>query len=1191
MKKISLLLITLFVAGFVFSQEYEKVQELFPDYEHSFKGIKMGEAVDIDGDYAIVGAPAYMNNKGAAYVLKKNGNSWSVIALLKPEKYLGSEKFGFSVAIEGSTIFVGASGHNSKGAVYIFEKPDNGWTDMNETAKVELSASGNNRFGESVAVDDNTLIVGSSSEDSNKGCCYIYEKPVTGWADLDNYTKRLTISDGSSNSYFGQYTKIYDNAIIVSANNQTNSLSKKGIVYVFEKKSGVWQSDYSQKIENTEINSGNFGRAISVTDKYIVIGQYNYNSYSKAVVYTKGDSWETISNTVTIPCPDPGNQNFGCSVYVFGNILGVGANVKFDGSVRTGAVYMFNLNPDGSVTGSHKTIYPTIDKNQMVFGTSLAIDNESLLVGGYNDNTKDYQSGAVHAFVSSDLWNNYNESKIIPLSGYDTAEGKEFGKKVSAYNDVVVATDADGLIVFKKSNEEYTKIATLTSSRGNNNFGASVAIYDNIIIAGAPEEADIDDDYETGVVYVFVKQGEEWTDMTETAILSPVNPDEEDYMYFGYSVAIDNDIIIIGANEYYNTNGDRTGAAFYYKVPESWDNAVVSDMLLPDNLEEYSSFGIDIAAYNGTVVIGSGMMGKVFVYNRTGDSYSTPIEINDPDIENNEYFGYSVDVNENLLVVGEPYIETGEVYVFKKEAEDWNSVTLKAKLLHPEGLIEGYFASEVQVDDNEVLVSVKKLLDGNSLYSNEIYIYNVENSTGEDKRKDAVIQLKNDYSQLMSFVKDGYNIFVGLSGDNKYGSNSGYIGLYNELIDIITATAGSGGSVLPSGEIEFTGSDIEFTISTETGYEIATATLNNIDISGDLIADGENYKYTATGDLADAVLNITFKKRQYEITVAETVNGVVSPNGVVKVYHGTDTTFKFTPNTGYELATVVYKGEDVSGSVLDVSGDIKSFKANDIVSSADLTATFKLKQYTVTINSGKKGKVTRTGDKNITIDDALMFTIIPDPGYRVSSAVLNGKDVLDLITKTESGYKLSFDQIDSDIVLEIEYLAIDYRLNISTSIGGTVTPYGDMTITVEDEQRIEMKPEDNYVVSSLLVNGAESVSAITCTEGVCSYIVKEVVEDTDISIKFSKISTSIDHKNLERGLNIYPNPVKNKLNILASSPIKNGLLTIISATGKVVHEELYSSDNVLDVGNLNSGVYVLRIKEDSNIYETVFVKY
>ncbi|GEM_PF-6917677 len=408
----------------------------------------------------------------------------------------------------------------------------------------------------------------------------------------------------------------------------------------------------------------------------------------------------------------------------------------------------------------------------------------------------------------------------------------------------------------------------------------------------------------------------------------------------------------------------------------------------------------------------------------------------------------------------------------------------------------------------------------------------------------------------------------------------------------IISSSGDNGKILPEGTVSLPYlSNKTFMIVPDFGYEISTILCNGVDVKDELVEESTFSSITLNSVVENKTLDVNFKSKIHSLSIPTPSNGSVSPSGNMSITHGESLNLSIQPDDGYELDKILFNDNEINARVIRSRSGGVLYSIGSILFSGEVTTVFKPKEYNVTINSGVKGKVSRTGNKNITVNDDLTFTILPDPGYMVSRLVLNGKSVIDLIQESDSGYKLSVDKIDSDLILEVEYTTIDFNLNISSSIGGTVTPYGDMVITVEDEHIIEMRPETNYNVSSFTVNGNEKLSEVTCPEGVCVYTVKEIVANTDIVIQFSNTSTAVGYANKHSVLNVYPNPVKDQLSIVMRSNINKGLLTILSVTGEVIYREFNYQGNTLDVSNLNPGVYLLRIIESDNIHEAIFVKY
>lgn len=246
---------------------------------------QFGYAVSLSGDTAIIGAPNESSastdvngnegdnsasGAGAAYVFTRNGSTWSQQAYLKASNAEGGDNFGYSVAISGGIVVVGAyqedssatgvngnqsdNGALTSGAAYVFERNGTIW---NQQAYLKASnTGGGDQFGSSVAISDNLVIVGAHQEDSNatgvdgsqaegasnSGAAYVYVRRATAWSQL----AYLKASNTGANDGFGNPVAISGRLVVAGASGEdsdavtvngdgTNNLaSGSGAAYVFD---------------------------------------------------------------------------------------------------------------------------------------------------------------------------------------------------------------------------------------------------------------------------------------------------------------------------------------------------------------------------------------------------------------------------------------------------------------------------------------------------------------------------------------------------------------------------------------------------------------------------------------------------------------------------------------------------------------------------------------------------------------------------------------------------------------------------------------------------------------------------------------------------------------------------------------------------------------------------------------------
>jgi len=148
----------------------------------------------------------------------------------------------------------------------------------------------------------------------------------------------------------------------------------------------------------------------------------------------------------------------------------------------------------------------------------------------------------------------------------------------------------------------------------------------------------------------------------------------------------------------------------------------------------------------------------------------------------------------------------------------------------------------------------------------------------------------------------------------------------NVITPIITAFAGEGGSITPSGvvSVNYDGSQT-FNITANTGYHIA-----------DVLVDGSSVGAVSTWSFNNvrAVNSITasFAINTYTISASADANGAISPNGNIVVNYGSSPTFNITANTGYHILDVT-----VNGSSVDA---VNSYTLKNVQAAYTIRATF-----------------------------------------------------------------------------------------------------------------------------------------------------------------------------------------------------------------------------------------------------------
>lgn len=363
----------------------------------------IGNSVGIDGDSAVLASSTtFDENNAGAYVFLKPASGWKNIhqaASLIVPKSAGDSS---SVAIQGDTIVVGTSDETyGPGKAYVFVKPAGGWTDMTPTATLSTTDNAtSNEFGVSVGIDGNTIVIGAEGVNSYTGAAYVYVKPDSGWTNMKQ-TAKLTASDGKADDFMGGAVAISGNTIVSGARQKS---PQGGKAYVYVEPSAGW-NNMTQTAELSPSDgqaSGSFGISVSNSGNTILVGAQNAGSPTGAAyVYVKPASgWANMTQTAELTAAD-GEVYFGATVLINGGTAVVGAPLRSRGqNEEVGGAYVFSEPSGGWENMEGSTVLTGSDARYFGgSGYSLSLSGSSLLVGAEGGFSGLSGPGAGMAFV------------------------------------------------------------------------------------------------------------------------------------------------------------------------------------------------------------------------------------------------------------------------------------------------------------------------------------------------------------------------------------------------------------------------------------------------------------------------------------------------------------------------------------------------------------------------------------------------------------------------------------------------------------------------------------------------------------------------------------------------------------------------------------------------------------------------
>ena len=315
-------------------------------------------------------------------------NAWAQLAELTPTNRVNQDWFGVSTAVSGNTVVVGDFDPNIEktGTAYVYVKPSSGWGNMTQTAKLTPSDHGAD-FGYSVAISGNTIIVGAGYPSNlhaqtlapqTPGAAYIFVKPASGWKDMTE-TAKLTASDGASGDAFGSYVSLSGNVAAVGA---PFSHSGAGAAYVFVKPARGW-SKMTQTAELTASDSSTFDNmgSVAISGGTVVTGAPGHNNFTGAayVFIRPSTGWKDATQQAEFNSTKA-NQIYGFSVATNGTTAIVGAVGAQQG---IGAAFLYVRPKSGWKNTSKFTAKLTATSASGVSGLSqgISISGKTIVLG------------------------------------------------------------------------------------------------------------------------------------------------------------------------------------------------------------------------------------------------------------------------------------------------------------------------------------------------------------------------------------------------------------------------------------------------------------------------------------------------------------------------------------------------------------------------------------------------------------------------------------------------------------------------------------------------------------------------------------------------------------------------------------------------------------------------------------------
>jgi hypothetical protein len=649
-----------------------------------------GFSIALSGDTLVAGA--YFDTigangqQGSAYVFKRSGANWAPQQKLNASDGAGVDFFGFAVAIDGDTLAVGAIGDTigpsvNRGSVYVFTRSGSAWTQKQKITASD-GATGDN-FGCAVALSGDTMAVGAFGDNLGaqpyQGSVYVFTRQATVWANWTEQQK-LTAGDSATAKEFGRAVALSGDTLAIGAwDNAAGPNQYRGLAYIFAREGATWAQHWRLSPANGQ-PSDNFGCALALDGDTALVGASGTDSSfaDQGAAYVFTARWDVIDQQRIIASDGAADDYFGEAVALDGDTLVVGVKSDDIGANNAqGSAYIFTRS--GATWTQQQKLIAADGEAPDMFGSAVALNGDTLVIG--------------------------------------------------ACGDKIGANEAQGSIyVFTRQGATWTQQQKLVAPDGmaQDFFGEAIALSGDTLVIGVPR-SDINNNQSQGAAYVFTRQGTAWTQPQKLTA-----NDGLEYDYFGDAVAVDGDTLVVGASANTTPGGFEEGSAYVFKrqvTGWSFQQQLIGDVA------PQASFGRAVAIDGDIIVVGAPNdsfgphieRGSAHVFKRSGAVWNPQQKLFILfDAEAKDHFGSAVALSNDTLVIGapddkvDPNLEQGSAYVFTFTGSDWwRTQTLTAS----DGAAHDTFGRAVALSGDTILVGAPGNTIGNNHAQGSVYVF------------------------------------------------------------------------------------------------------------------------------------------------------------------------------------------------------------------------------------------------------------------------------------------------------------------------------------------------------------------------------------------------------------------------------------------------------------------------------------
>ena len=609
------------------AEEPDPPQPIVPPSNTNAQSQRFGASVEFENEMLVIGAPDYNYGIGRVYVFQdQSGGSWDNFQLQAkldssyPEGY--SPEFGENLQLMHENIFVQAQGL-SKHAIFHF-KPQADWADMKADTVYYLTDSlGREGATPLIAHDSSLLVLSTSNNDSIVAHTFSLtsDNMLTKATDTTLYAK-------SAFDYFpaGIHVDLNGNLSLGFMHDPSNKIDD-GIFWTVPKKDSGWgfENRNTKSYVYHTASEDYFGAKLLKVDNYLFVGAPDDDrvnkGYGSVQIYQKSaEKWEKIHEIIA----DSATRKFGSSIQFQNDSLYIGSdssiNIFQKGASWADWTQVEKIVPPGSLFKRTWGFGTHISFSKSVMATMAIVDNS--YSRGIRNSLFIYEKGAGG-------WE-YKQNIIL-------REAKKIqdilASPIDVLGETILITDYEAYIVEKDDTGNWDIRAKLSDNSRNylNRFAHSVILTDSLAYVGAMfANRGVRN---SGAVYVFERDGENWVDSYEPIVIEPSEKSEN--MHFGAAIQLFDNKLAVGAHrsQYFfglqGYTGDQAsqspGSVYIFEALNAdWSQHLELGQINGDTSQVDNMYGINLVFDQEGLLVGAPYDSDV-TGSKSGAIYHTPI--------------------------------------------------------------------------------------------------------------------------------------------------------------------------------------------------------------------------------------------------------------------------------------------------------------------------------------------------------------------------------------------------------------------------------------------------------------------------------------------------------------------------------------------------------------------------------------